>query len=243
MTTSNHSLKQLPNHLSQRKPAKALILTSASETKTGFSPGVEKPNQDFMLHKDYDTPFGIAYLRLVADGHGAFGHLVSQMVGNKIADEILSLLQEYQEDGTTPYAEYIKGALVGIFARVDADVLGSGMDVKNSGSTLTVAFIWQNVLAIAYVGDSKAVLLSKIKNLINVSAETKLHHPEEPTERKRIQEAGGIVSAIPTKDGEFEGPMRVWKPDMTGPGLAVARSFGDSHGKMVGVNCKPGKLS
>jgi serine/threonine protein phosphatase PrpC len=239
LTPKSQSLK----HPSTRKPVKPILLNSASETKAGHNAGAEKPNQDYMLHKDYDTAFGTAHLRLVADGHGVNGHLVAQMVALKMADEVFKFLQEFQDDQPAPYAEFVKEALAGMFARVDAAVLGCGVDVKNSGSTLTVALVWQNVLAIAYVGDSKAVLLSKIKNLINVAAETSLHHPEEPTERKRIQEAGGVVSPIRTKDGDFEGPMRVWKPDMTGPGLAVARSFGDSHGKLVGVNCKPGTAS
>jgi serine/threonine protein phosphatase PrpC len=217
-----------------------VLLLSASETKQGHSPGAEKPNQDFMLQRDFESPYGTAYLHLVADGHGTNGHHVSQLVSSKVCDEIQGFVQDYQDKQSTPYADYVKVVLDRIFEKVDAGLAGSGIDVKNSGSTLTVALIWQNVLAVAYVGDSKAVLLSKIKNLINVALETGLHHPEEPIEKKRIQEAGGMICPFRNEEGQFEGPMRVWKPDFSGPGLAVARSFGDTQGKQVGVTCKPG---
>lgn len=238
ITPTNQSSKQI---IFKRPPQRVPIIFSASETRAGHNNGAEKENQDFMLHKDYDTPFGVAYLRLVADGHGTNGHIVSQMVGTKVSEEIFTCMREYTETRGTPYAEWVRMTLEKIFEKVDDHVLKSSVDVRNSGSTLTVALIWQSYLAVAYVGDSKALLLSRIKNLINVAAETSLHHPGDPTEMKRVEQAGGVVSPICKKEGEYEGPMRVWKADMTGPGLAVARSFGDSQGKMIGVICKPGK--
>jgi serine/threonine protein phosphatase PrpC len=209
-----------------------------SETLQGCSPGQDKPNQDYAASKDIHTNHGVAHIRLVADGHGTNGHSVSQFIGDKVIEMLEKFIQDF--DDSTQYTEYGKEMLISTFEGVERELAESGIDIRFSGSTLTVAVIWQGYAAIANTGDSKAVLLSKVKNLINVSAETALHHPEEEQEKKRILEAGGIVTPLKTKDGEFEGPMRVWQPDYSGPGLAVARSFGDLRGKETGVISQPG---
>ena len=40
-------------------------------------------------------------------------------------------------------------------------------------------------------------------------------------------------------NGKFEGPQRIWKPDMLGPGQMMTRSFGDTEGHEIGMNCIP----
>ena len=225
---------------SPKKLSKVIGVTSFNDTMQGCDEDgkLDKPNQDYSSSKDLKTDRGIAYIRLVADGHGPNGHLVSQLVSDKMIDLISDAIGTY--DDSVLYADYIKEMLMTSFETADSHVLDSGIDINFSGSTLTVVIVWQNMLAIANTGDSKAVLFSRIKNLINISAETCLHHPEEETEKKRIMESGGVIAPYKNKEGEFDGPLRVWKHDYSGPGLAVARSFGDSQGKEVGIISRPG---
>ncbi|XP_017052928.1 protein phosphatase 1F [Drosophila ficusphila] len=79
-----------------------------------------------------------------------------------------------------------------------------------SGTTSVCALITQNQLYIAWVGDSKALLVGKRTQLQLV----KPHKPESPDERKRIESAGGTVL-------HAQGQWRV------NGILNVARSIGD----------------
>ncbi|XP_052852280.1 protein phosphatase 1F [Drosophila gunungcola] len=79
-----------------------------------------------------------------------------------------------------------------------------------SGTTSVCALITKNQLYIAWVGDSKALLVGKRTQLQLV----KPHKPENPDERKRIETAGGTVL-------HAQGQWRV------NGILNVARSIGD----------------
>jgi len=61
--------------------------------------------------------------------------------------------------------------------------------------------------------------------------------PDTPAEMARIKKCGGFVSP---PEEEWGGPARVWlDPQMTLPGLAMARSIGDHLVKSVGVTAEP----
>ena len=94
----------------------------------------------------------------------------------------------------------------------------------NSGTTATVCLLRNNVeLVVGWVGDSRALMCrsGKVVRLMHD------HKPRDPVERKRIEQAGGVISE-PTG-----GPQRVaGKLDMT-------RSIGDVELKAIGVTAEP----
>lgn len=67
------------------------------------------------------------------------------------------------------------------------------------------------------------------------------HKPDDETERTRIVASGGRVQTYFTESGKPAGPFRVWLKNQNIPGLAIARTFGDTVAASVGVIYVPGK--
>lgn len=62
------------------------------------------------------------------------------------------------------------------------------------------------------------------------------HKPSTPSERARIEAAGGRVQRLVDPDtGAEVGPARVWLATAWAPGLAMSRSLGDALARSVGV--------
>ena len=188
---------------------------------------------------EFESELGSVCLWIVADGHGSSGHFVARFCCEKMCEELKKVFATYR--GSIE-EKRISESIAEHFASVDEQLKSSNLEVENSGTTLTFAMIVQSHLFIANIGDSKAVLVSKKNGSLSVISSTALHHPEEVRERARISECGGIVTPHRLRNGEFDGPMRVWKPNYSGPGLAIARAFGDLEGKEVGVISTPGSL-
>ena len=64
------------------------------------------------------------------------------------------------------------------------------------------------------------------------------HKPDRPEEQARIEAAGGRVFAVEYDDG-VDGPPRVWLGTIDIPGLAMARSLGDTVAHTAGVISEP----
>mmetsp|Transcript_9825 Transcript_9825/g.20414 ORF Transcript_9825/g.20414 Transcript_9825/m.20414 type:complete len:226 (-) Transcript_9825:1084-1761(-) len=97
-----------------------------------------------------------------------------------------------------------------------------------------------NSLYISNVGDSVGFVAryNKSKKSLEIIYSTKPHKPDSPSERKRIEEAGGRVI-----DPPFQGmsarlaiPMENGMSEMA---LAMSRSFGDFDGEKVGLSVEP----
>lgn len=67
---------------------------------------------------------------------------------------------------------------------------------------------------------------------------TKNHRPDAPLERKRIEQQGGILKRT-SKISHPGEPLRVYTQSGVVPGLALARSFGDTVAESCGVICTP----
>ena len=212
-------------------------IVSCGDAIVGFCPGEDKVNQDYVYQSDLNTKRGVARLRMVADGHGLNGHYVSKYCCEKLVEVIDSLISHHDDAFDNNWTiDTMKTA----FKQVDEALSSSNIEIRNSGSTMTILIVWQDHIVISNIGDSKCVLVSKLDKGYGVKMSTSLHHPDEDREKTRIYSAGGIVTPMKLKNGEFDGPMRVWKPNYSGPGLAVARAFGDSEGKETGVISEPG---
>ena len=109
------------------------------------------------------------------------------------------------------------------------EALNEKGEIKDpSGSCGIIALIQQNKLIIANVGDSRLVLFKKSSLFFS----TEDHKPGSPSEKSRIEKAGGTIYQTPSlfplhQNGkEIETPWRVL------PGrLSVSRTFGDVEAK------------
>ena len=178
--------------------------------------GSPKTNQDSYVTKvEKNTKNENEYTFGVFDGHGTEGHLVSQAIKQFF---INSSFYDYQS----------KQLVLSIFASLSQLINNSTyFDNVTSGSTAILVHVTNEKLIVANVGDSRAILITRNKELIELSND---HKPELPEEKERIEASGGRVDKI-----FGMGPYRVWFRGEDYPGLAMSRSIGDKLAHKVGV--------
>lgn len=155
--------------------------------------------EDFFDVKIHEVDGQTVSLFGVFDGHGGAHaaeylkeHLFENLIKHPqlIADTKLAIIETYQ--------------------KTDSDFLESEMNtLRDDGSTASAAVFVGNRLYVANVGDSRAVI-SKAGQAIPLSDD---HKPNRSDERKRIEDAGGVVM--------WAGTWRV------GGVLAMSRAFGN----------------
>ncbi|KAH9184665.1 hypothetical protein AeNC1_013357 [Aphanomyces euteiches] len=142
----------------------------------------------------------------VFDGHG--GKLVAQESAQRLVDTLTTTL----DDTKSPMA--IGDALERTYFKIDDDLreldrIDLGED--QSGCTAIAAFINDRHVIVANTGDSRGVLATAGNTVIPMSMD---HKPNNPTERSRIEKAGGVV-----RNNRVNGD------------LAVSRALGDFYFK------------
>ncbi|PIN16846.1 Serine/threonine protein phosphatase [Handroanthus impetiginosus] len=180
----------------------------------------------------------------VFDGHGQNGHIVSKMVRNRLPSLLLGqrnskakiTQNERVESGIQPgpsknFLKW-KEACLDAFKLMDKElkVLDS-LDCLCSGSTASVVVKQGDDLVVANLGDSRAVLGTKIENGIMAVQLTTDLKPGVPSEAQRIRKCNGRVLALE----EEPHVQRVWLPYDDSPGLAMSRAFGDFILKKHGI--------
>ncbi|KAF7830679.1 putative protein phosphatase 2C 76 [Senna tora] len=135
----------------------------------------------------------------IFDGHG----------GSRAAE----YLKEHLFDNLMKHPAFLtdtKLAISETYRQTDADFLDSERDTfRDDGSTASTAVLVDNHLYVANVGDSRTII-SKAGKAIALSED---HKPNRSDERKRIENAGGVVM--------WAGTWRV------GGVLAMSRAFGN----------------
>ncbi|GFY81854.1 protein phosphatase 2C family protein [Actinidia rufa] len=135
----------------------------------------------------------------IFDGHG----------GSRAAE----FLKEHLFENLMKHPQFIidtKLAISETYQQTDVDFLESEKDTyRDDGSTASTAILVGNHLYVANVGDSRTVI-SKAGKAIPLSED---HKPNRSDERKRIENAGGVVV--------WAGTWRV------GGVLAMSRAFGN----------------
>lgn len=162
----------------------------------------------------------------VFDGHG--GARASQFAAENLHHTLLS---KFPKGDVENLDKLVRKCLLDTFRQTDEDFLKKASSQKpawKDGSTATCLLAVDDVLYVANLGDSRAVLCrmeqakDSGKRKCVTLALSKEHNPTIYEERMRIQRAGGTV-----RDGRVLGV------------LEVSRSIGDGQYKRCGVISTP----
>jgi len=156
----------------------------------------------------------------VFDGHG--GDEISTHLSKELINSILNSDQELfqilsNKVSSVEYENRLKNAISNGFLQLDKKMRSKFL---NSGSTACVCLISPNQIYLINCGDSRGFIVGD-NNQIKIT--TKDHNPEDPSEKQRIEKAGGIL-----KPREFQISGKKYVSSSTAKScLAMSRSFGD----------------
>ena len=151
----------------------------------------------------------------VCDGHGPYGHEIAQIAAAAFPEALTQVL-----------GPQLPAALQQAVRQVNKRVLDLPTSCF-SGSTLVSALVTPTAVLCANVGDSRALLASKLHGCWRSTPLNTLHQPGQIEEARRIELFGGELRGS---------PVRVWLPGQNVPGLAMSRSLGDQRLKEHGVS-------
>ena len=216
-----YSLDNIHNRNSYNNNKTYKITNYSASTMAGTNGyGITKTNQDsYIIKLDKNNNHEDEYTFGVFDGHGSEGHLVSQAIKQFFTN------CSYFDFNT-------KSLIFQIFSSLSNIINNSQyFDSIGSGSTVVLVHINPEKIISINCGDSRAILITKNKNIISL---TRDHKPELADERERIEASGGRIDKI-----YGMGPYRVWFKNEDYPGLAMSRSIGDKLAHKVGVSDVP----
>ena len=175
----------------------------------------------------------------VFDGHGTYGHFVSQFLKNEIERYFTNELLFPSTQSKSILTKLINNnftLLRSLNSHLQNQLANSsGIDIEFSGSTCILIILIQNSLIISNTGDSRAIMVSRSFNSnTSISQLSTDHKPELPKEKERIIGCQGEVFQEYKSD-----PYRVWCKGKDYPGIAMSRSLGDTVAKSIGVCYEP----
>jgi serine/threonine protein phosphatase PrpC len=128
--------------------------------------------------------------------HFASRNFPPHLSANKNIQELVQITQRSDAPSGDHAANLIKNALHETFHSVDEALLAYCRDERlhYASSTGVVAFLWNQLLTVAHVGDSKACI-AKVGPEGDIHPEwlTMDHKPDQPAELARIEAAGGSL--------------------------------------------------
>ncbi|KAK4476715.1 hypothetical protein RD792_015875 [Penstemon davidsonii] len=185
----------------------------------------------------------------IFDGHGPWGHFVAKRVRESMPSSLLcnwqetlveaSLDPDFDLDSDKKHNRFNiwKDSYFKTCASVDQELAQHRrIDAFHSGTTALTIVRQGDIVFIANVGDSRAVLgtTSDNGNLVPVQL-TIDFKPNLPQEAERIIQCKGRVYCLDDEPGVH----RVWLPHQESPGLAMSRAFGDYCVKDFGLISVP----
>lgn len=203
-------------------------------SRKGFIPyNKKKYNQDRHVLKYAIGDNKDVSLFGVMDGHGEFGHGVSQFVQDNLPVYLGKMVNEIIAEPE----KYIEIAVMDMCKKLKTDEINCSF----SGTTCVFGILLaQKEFYVANIGDSRCVMAQKVDGgKVKAKDLSEDHKPESPGEKERIIAAGGRVETLPGPPGEDCGPFRVWLHEVDVPGLAMSRSIGDEISQSVGVISNP----
>jgi len=190
-----------------------------------------KPN--YFIYKNFANNPDSLYFG-VCDGHGAFGHEVSQFLRENLPKTLdFEIKRKFKITG-------MKKIIEEVFLSTNGKLINETLiNTHFSGSTCVSVIYTPERLMCANVGDSRAVLGRFVNDSWKSHNLSRDHKPSDKDESKRIISRKGRIEAYRDEYDDFVGPARVWLMDEDMPGLAMSRSFGDRVAASVGVICEP----
>ena len=208
------------------------------------SDGRDKQNQDAFLISHALGGDAQVSLFGVFDGHGRNGHLVSYfaksvlpgILSREIAGIRAGAMQEQDSSDAAASRKAVvsSGKVASILS--DACVTLQRMleqqdkfDCQSSGSTAIFSLIAYGTVYVANVGDSRALLAHVTgRQPAPVHDREKLfvvpmsidQVPNVREEKARVEQSGGVVRRDEDSLTGEQGPFRVWRKDLAGPGKA-----------------------
>jgi len=186
------------------------------------------PNQDSYVVARTDS-FSIY---AVFDGHGSDGHFVSNYVKNTLPRLIM---QNDSFSDRSKRSDLLKSCFVQAQAMIEKKHSEKQFNASLAGCTSTVVLHDHELskLWVAHVGDSGCCLGKKGPDGTFAKALTQDHKPDDPEEKKRVEEAGAVI----TYDGVNH---RIFAKGKPYPGMNMTRALGDilAH-KEAGVIAEP----
>ncbi|XP_042427092.1 probable protein phosphatase 2C 34 isoform X1 [Zingiber officinale] len=175
----------------------------------------------------------------VFDGHGPWGYHVASAVRRALPSSLLCNWQEalakVDDEKLCHFDLWNRSFLLACDA-VDKELQLDRTLSFHSGTTALTIVKQGNLIVIANVGDSRAVLATVNENgglsPVQLSVDLK---PNLPQELERITQRRGRVHCCADEPGVH----RVWLPTEEAPGLAMSRAFGDYCVKDFGVISEP----
>ncbi|CAA2961300.1 probable phosphatase 2C 34 [Olea europaea subsp. europaea] len=253
--------KQTADELVKEAKRKELVRTSSGVvngykynnfTSVYSKRGRKGINQDrFIVWEEFGCQEDMTFCG-VFDGHGPWGHLVAKTVRELMPS---SLLRNWQEavalnvlnsgDNLGSHTNHClfdiwKQSYFKTCSAVDQELQRcTGIDSFYSGTTALTVVRQGNLMIVANVGDSRAVLATTSDDgrLVPVQLTVDLK-PNLPHESERITQSRGRIFSCPDEPGV----CRVWMPNeqaLDGPGLAMSRAFGDYYIKDFGLISEP----
>jgi serine/threonine protein phosphatase PrpC len=219
-------LKEITHITKDRQTIKKHIKISSC-TKAGCKgPGIVKTNQDAFFIKENFLKNNEYFYIGVCDGHGEFGHVVSNFVINKLPSYIKDLSNE---------------SITSAFKKTNSEIYGnSKLDSSMSGTTVVSIVLTPNNIQCVNLGDSRAALFKYDNGIYYCKNLSRDHKPAEADEARRIDLMGGRIKRCYDEDHKrFVGPERVWMKNKDEPGLAMTRSLGDKIAHNIGVSDEP----
>ncbi|KAJ8636354.1 hypothetical protein MRB53_010621 [Persea americana] len=185
----------------------------------------------------------------VFDGHGPWGHFVARRVRDSLPSSLLCSWQEtlaltsldsdfdLESDKKVQPFDVWKQSYLRTCAVIDKELeQHRGFDSFYSGTTALTVVKQGELIVIANVGDSRAVLGTSLDDGSLVPVQLTVDFkPSLPQEAERIRQCKGRVFCLHDEPGVH----RVWLPDGETPGLAMSRSFGDYCVKDFGLISVP----
>ncbi len=219
-------LKEITHITKDNQTIKKHIKISSC-TKAGCKgPGIVKTNQDAFFIKENFLKNSEYFFIGVCDGHGEFGHIVSNFVINKLPSYIKDLSNE---------------SITSAFKKTNNEIYGnSKLDSSMSGTTVVSIILTPNNIECINLGDSRAALFKYDNGIYYCKNLSRDHKPAEADESRRIDLMGGRIKRCYDEDHKrFVGPERVWMKNKDEPGLAMTRSLGDKIAHNIGVSDEP----
>lgn len=175
----------------------------------------------------------------VFDGHGPWGYHVASAVRRALPSSLLCNWQEalgkVADEKLCHFGLWKRSYLLACDA-VDKELQLDHTLSFHSGTTALTIVKQGNLIVIANIGDSRAVLATVNDNgglaPVQLSVDLK---PNLPQELERITQRRGRVHCCVDEPGVY----RVWLPTEEVPGLAMSRAFGDYCVKDFGVISEP----